>query len=269
MIKLSGRLAAMAALVNQGERIADIGTDHGLLPLALWETGISPYVIFSDVQPGPLERAKANIAQHFPGNDFDLRLGSGLETLAEGEVDTVMIAGMGGLLIIQILEANLEKAKSFKKFVFQPRNAQDKLRRWLIDHEFCILDEVLVQEGKYICEIFAASPGGTGAETSFDDLAVQLSLSDTVAGAAPDLTDQLTAAEVCNPLKNEVLWEVSPLLFKKRDPLLPAFIENKINIEQKIKASILTGTTENQELLQSLTRRIELLEYLWERSKKG
>lgn len=239
MIKLSERLAAMAALIDQGETVADVGTDHGLLPLALWEREISPKVIFSDVQIGPLERAKENIGQYFPGNVFDLRLGSGLETLQAGEVDAVTIAGMGGLLIIQILEHDLQKAKSFKKYIFQPRNAQDKLRKWLVEHGFCINNEVLVREGKYICEILSVSPSGKGAKD-----------------------------ERSSEIEEEMGWEISPHLFWKKDPLLSDFIGNKLKTEQKILGAMLAGATENTTLLQSVTKRMEKLEELWERSKK-
>ena len=79
--------------------MADIGTDHGFLPVYLWEAGISPHVIMADISRGSLDKARDNCEMLHPGQDFDLRLGSGIEVLADGEVDAVAIAGMGGILM--------------------------------------------------------------------------------------------------------------------------------------------------------------------------
>ena len=153
MIKLTDRLQKIADFIEKGETVADIGTDHGLLPISLWETGKSPFVVLSDINAGPLEKAKHNINKHYPEKSFDVRIGSGISTLKPSEVDAVVIAGMGGLLISEIIGADPELSGSFKKFILQPRNAQDKLRAWLLGHGFQIHNEALVREGKYLCEI--------------------------------------------------------------------------------------------------------------------
>ena len=115
MIKLSERLETIANLIDKNETMADIGTDHGFLPVALWERGICKKIILSDVNIGPLEKASENIHTTNPGIQFDLRLGNGLETILKGEVTTLVIAGMGGVLITEILAADLQKSKSFEK----------------------------------------------------------------------------------------------------------------------------------------------------------
>ena len=103
MIKLSDRLQKIADFIEPGESVADIGTDHGFLPIALWEQGKSPHVILSDINSGPLEKARFNINKHFPEKQFDIRIGNGIQTIRPAEVDNIVIAGMGGLLIAEIL----------------------------------------------------------------------------------------------------------------------------------------------------------------------
>ena len=233
MVKLSDRLQKIADFIEQGESVADIGTDHGFLPIALWERGKSPRVILSDINSGPLEKARANIERYFPEQDFDLRIGSGIKTIRPAEVDTVVIAGMGGLLISEILGEDLLKTRSIKKFILQPRNAQDKLRRWLTESGFSIIDEALVKEGKYYCELILAVPCREGLQI------------------APEGLD----------------LEISPLLFEKKDPLLVEFIENKIRIEKKVYDAIKAGATkEKADKLKKSEERIELLQELRKRS---
>ncbi|HVI41613.1 MAG TPA: class I SAM-dependent methyltransferase [Anaerovoracaceae bacterium] len=233
MLKLSDRLQKIADFIAPGESIADIGTDHGFLPIALWESKKSPYVILSDINTGPLEKAKANIKKYFPEKDFDIRIGSGLHTLKPAEVDAVVIAGMGGLLISEILGDDLTKSKSYKKLILQPRNAQDKLRAWLFENGFAITDEVLVKEGKYLCEIILAVPGNKGIKLE------------------PDHID----------------FEISPILFTKKDPLLVEFIENKIRIEKKVFEAVKAGANKDKAgKLEKSQDRIELLQELRKRS---
>lgn len=233
MLKLSDRLQKIADFIEPGESIADIGTDHGFLPVALWESGKSPHVVLSDINAGPLEKARFNINKYFPEKEFDIRIGSGIQTLKSAEVDVIVIAGMGGLLITEIIGDDLEKSKSYRKLILQPRNGQEKLRLWLIENGFTIADEVLVKEGKYFCEIILAVPGGKSQEIKPDDI---------------DL-------------------EISPILFVKKDPLLVEFIENKIRIEKKVYEAIQNGATKDKiVMLKKSEERIELLMELRRRS---
>ncbi len=216
MIKLSDRLKAIEGLILPGETVADIGTDHGFLPMSLWETGKSPHVIMSDIGQGPLKKAETNISKHFRDHQFDIRIGSGLETLKPGEVDVVVIAGMGGQLISDILGSDLNKTRSFSRYILQPRSAQNRLRGWLIDNGFCITDEILVREGKYICEIISANSWNENME---------------------NIPNCSKIAEY-----DEMDLEISPILFVKKDPLLVEFVENKVRIEEKILAELKAGT---------------------------
>ncbi|MDD4563937.1 MAG: class I SAM-dependent methyltransferase [Eubacteriales bacterium] len=223
MIKLSDRLKAIEELIYQGETVADIGTDHGFLPMSLWEAGKSPNVILSDVKVGPLKKAEANIAKYFPDQRFDLRIGNGLQTLEYGEVDAVVIAGMGGIVISDILAEDINRTNSFKRYILQPRNAQKSLRAWLLDNGFVITDEKLVREGKYICEIISAVSENRSEEAeSYNAFVSKVNYH-------------------MNKEYYDMDLEISPILFVKKEPLLVEFIENKIKIELNILNSLKTG----------------------------
>lgn len=158
MIQLTPRLAAIANEIKKGETMADIGTDHGFLPVALWEQGVCPKVILADVNQGPLDRAKSNAAAFHPGVDFDCRLGNGLQVIEPGEVDVIAIAGMGGTLMTEILGEDLEKTWSYKKLILQPRKDIGELRYWIYNNCMSISNEQLVREGRYIWPILTVVP---------------------------------------------------------------------------------------------------------------
>ena len=164
MIKLSERLECIANRIDKGETVADIGTDHGYLPIYLWENKISPKVIMADISKGSLQKAKDNCKLSQPEFDFDCRLGDGLEVLQPHEVDTVVMAGMGALLIIEMLEWDIIKTRSYKKFILQPRNNLGKLVKWLKDNRFDITNYDLVKEGKRICEILTVCTESAGED---------------------------------------------------------------------------------------------------------
>jgi tRNA (adenine22-N1)-methyltransferase len=212
MLQLSERLAAIADYVLEGETVADIGTDHGLLPIFLLQQKRSPKVVLSDIREGPLKKAQANLLAYAPDIKADLRLGSGLETLRNGEVDAVIIAGMGGHMISGILAADPVKTRSFPKFILQPRNVTDKLRIWLYKHGYTITHERLVRERNKICEIIVVDT------TLCQD---KVENEDWFRRKLPNLE-----------------FEISPLLFSNKDPLLKEWIEYKIITEENIIASI-------------------------------
>jgi|GEM_PF-208066 len=162
MIRLSERLKIIEEEIHKGETMADIGTDHGYLPLVLFKKGICSKVIMADVSRGSLKKARENAVDALKGDidlvDVDFRLGNGLEVLEPGEVDVVVIAGMGGLLMAEIIGADMDKSSTFKRFILQPRNGQGKLRYWLKENGFEITAEHLAKEGRFICEILVARP---------------------------------------------------------------------------------------------------------------
>ena len=171
MEKLSDRLQMIADNIRKGETMADIGTDHGFLPIYLLKNGISPRVIMSDVNRGPLARAKENYCEAFgtdvigdAADNADFRLGSGLETLGVGEVDDIVIAGMGGKLIVEILMTDFKKTASFKRIILQPRNGLGHLRSYLNAAGFRIEKELLVREVDNICNVLVVETEGAKLE---------------------------------------------------------------------------------------------------------
>ena len=184
MIVLTERLQTIADNVLEGESVADIGTDHGYLPLYLWESKVSPRVIMADISKGSLNKAKENCERMFPNEKFDLRLGDGLEVLDKGEVDTVVMAGIGGLLAIEIMDWDISKTLSFKKLIIQPRSNLGSLLRYLYERSFEVEKLILTPENKRICEVLVVrvpdkyssikdSSGINDEEFDFPDLLIE------------------------------------------------------------------------------------------------
>jgi tRNA (adenine22-N1)-methyltransferase len=145
-MELSKRLAAIAGLVTEGAVAADVGTDHGYVPIYLAETGKCERVIAMDVNQGPLDRALIHIKEHNLEKRIEIRLSDGLKSLRKGEADTVIAAGMGGGLIIRILEESKETAESIREFILQPQSEIHKVREYLSRNGFCLTEEKMAEE---------------------------------------------------------------------------------------------------------------------------
>lgn len=159
MINLSQRLQALADFVPPGMRIADIGTDHAFLPCYLVGTGICPSAIGVEVRPGPYDSARRTVRSYNLEKLIDLRLGNGLMPLKEGETEVIIIAGMGGALIAEILESSPQIIDSVSRLVLQPMNGAEIVRSWLYEKGWMIIGEALVKEDGRIYQIIAAEKG--------------------------------------------------------------------------------------------------------------
>ena len=147
---LPKRLQMLAGMVTPGNRVADVGCDHGFLSIYLVQKGISPSVIAMDVRQGPLSAARGHVDAQGLGTYIETRLSDGLQKLQLGEVDTVVCAGMGGRLMERILKESLEKAAQLKELVLQPQSELREFREFLRKSGFRITDEDMVREdGKY------------------------------------------------------------------------------------------------------------------------
>lgn len=145
MLDLSLRLKTIASLVPFGARVCDVGTDHGYLSIYLKQSGISNRIIASDLRPAPLASAKNNM-ENLNVTGIDLRLGSGLETVQKDEVDTVIIAGMGGEVISAILsECDWIKSKNYT-LILQPTTSAEVLRKYLYETGFETIEEIPIAE---------------------------------------------------------------------------------------------------------------------------
>ena len=190
-MKLTKRLKTIADLVPQGYNVADIGTDHGYLPVYLIKNRIAKKVIAVDINEGPLKNAKKTIKNYKLEDYIQTRLGSGLSPIEPGEVDIVIIAGMGGLLIRDIFLDSRNVVGTVNKFILQPMVAQDELRKWLSQNDFKITDEKLAKEGSKLYEILVVSKG---------EMKIQ----------------------------RNIYYEVGPKLIENKDPHIHEFIDGKL-----------------------------------------
>lgn len=207
-MKLTPRLQVIAEKVDKGSIVADIGTDHGYVPIYLIENKISTKVIAADINRGPLDNARKQILMYNFQDEIETRLGNGLDVIKPGEVDTLIIAGMGGLLIRDILMDNLDTTKSIEKLILQPMVAQADLRKWLLSNGFKIIDEQLAKEGHKYYEILVVVKG-----------------KDTV--------------------KEDIYYEIGAKLIEKQDPLLEGYIIKQIGIQHSILKSLENQSSDN------------------------
>lgn len=157
--QLSKRLTEVASLVPTGSRLADIGSDHAYLPVHLLVQGKICAAIAGEINDGPLQSTKNQVEKLGLDSVVDVRKGDGLEVIENGEVDVISIAGMGGALICHILDEGLDKLYKVQRLILQPNVASHFVRQWLIDHEWELKYESIVEEdGKYY-EVLMAEPG--------------------------------------------------------------------------------------------------------------
>lgn len=149
-MQLSKRLKAVASFVTEGNILADIGTDHGYIPIYLVKNGIIPRAFAMDINKGPLERADEHIAEEGLHDSIETRLSNGLDKLYENEADTVLVAGMGGALIIDILQRGRKVLDTVKELVLSPHSEWEEVRRYLGDSGYKITQEdMLIDAEKY------------------------------------------------------------------------------------------------------------------------
>jgi tRNA (adenine22-N1)-methyltransferase len=155
-MQLSRRLKAVADSVTKGNRVADVGCDHAYISIYLIRNDIAPYVIAMDVNKGPLSRAEENIKRKKYEDRIETRLSNGLEKMIPGEADTILLAGMGGVLMIKILEEGKEVVASAKELVLQPQSEIPLVRKYIHSIGYQIKEEqILIDEGKYYVVIKA------------------------------------------------------------------------------------------------------------------
>lgn len=149
-MQLSLRLSAIADMVTTGNRLVDVGCDHGYLPVYLIQQKKIPSAIAMDVRKGPLSRAKEHILQYGLEEYIQTRLSDGLENLKAGEGDTLVIAGMGGPLMERILTDGKSVRDSFSELILQPQSDIPHFRRFIQSQGWEITEEKMVEEdGKF------------------------------------------------------------------------------------------------------------------------
>lgn len=149
-MNISERLSRLAGMVTEGSRLADVGTDHGYVPLCLCKQAKIPSAIAMDINEGPLKRAKEHIREAGLENYIETRLSDGLSALEPGEADTVLIAGMGGGLTERILTEGKEVLETVRELVLQPQSEIWKVRRHLNANGWKIVcEDIVFEDGKF------------------------------------------------------------------------------------------------------------------------
>ena len=140
-------------MVRTDSRLADIGTDHAYLPAALILDGRVPSAVAADLRKGPLENAEATVRSCGISDKVQLRLSDGLRFVMPDEADDIVIAGMGGILIAEFLEAAPWVKDKTKRLILQPQSHSEDVRKYLFENGFEIFEEsACFEDGKvYIC----------------------------------------------------------------------------------------------------------------------
>lgn len=246
-IKLSKRLQMLADMVTEGNRVADVGCDHGFLPIYLVQRGRIPGALAMDVREGPLESAREHIAAYGLGEYINVRLSDGLKAYSKGEAGTIVCAGMGGRLMERILTESLDKARAAQELILQPQSELQEFRRFLREAGFAIREEdAVLEDGKYYFAMKAACAGQPE-----DGTAVRLECAETVRGAeCAELSDLFGGILLC-----------------RKHPVLKQYLSYREGILQKLKAELPpepSGRTgeRRQEIEWELVRVRQALEYM-------
>lgn len=145
-MKISKRLQEISKFVDNNSNIIDVGCDHALLDIYLFNNKENVKIIASDIKEGPLNQAKKNIAKY--GCDIKTKLGFGISTIEE-EIDTIIITGMGGDTIIDILQEGKDKLTNVKRIIISPQSEWKKVRKHLVTLGFYIKNEKIIKDNKY------------------------------------------------------------------------------------------------------------------------
>lgn len=238
-VVLSRRLRTVAGMVTKGNRVCDVGCDHGFVPVYLVQEGISPGVLAMDLREGPLRAAREHVSAYGLEEQIETRLSDGLHNYRPGEADTLVCAGMGGGLMIRILEAEREKTDSFRELVLQPQSEIERFRRYLRENGFRILDEEMVVEDGRFYQMIRAGRGGSPAGCGVREDRGGIEASASPAGSAQEtpafseLGIDISEEELCK-LKDRY----GPVLLQKRTPVFLSFLEREATVYEEILANL-------------------------------
>ena len=223
-MELSKRLNLIVNNIENCNTLVDIGTDHGYIPIYAVKNGICKNAIASDINKDPLDKAKLNSIFESVDENIDTRLGSGLETIKNGEAQVAVIAGMGGNLIKDILEADKDKVKELDYLILQPAQNPEVLREYLYTNGYeVIAEDLCIDEDKYY-ELFKVR-AKDGEETELDS----------------------------------IYYEISPKLLRDKHPLMGEYIKSKKQKYEKILNLIEDDTESALKRKKELEEKISIL----------
>lgn len=235
MIQLSKRLQSVADLVGHCETMADVGTDHGYIPVYLVLNQKANRAIALDVNPGPLQRALEHICQYGLEKSIETRLSDGCSALRQKEADVIVIAGMGGALMQRILKQGEAIVQAAQRLVLQPQSEVAAFRQFLFEHGYgMIAEDMVLEDGKYYPIIAAQFMGWEkdattlryGRENPDSPIAAQFM------GWEKDATTLRYGRE--NPDNFRIACKFGPLLLAQRHPVLRKYLLRQQRQKQKI-----------------------------------
>lgn len=227
MMELSKRLTWILSKMDKCDVIMDVGTDHGYIPIELIRRNIANKVIASDINKEPLKKAKINISLEGLSNKINLRLGGGLEPLNNNEVQGILIAGMGGNLIRDILKNDISKVKNIDYLILQPAQNPEVLREYLYTGNYEVIEEdICLDEGKYY-ELF-----------------------------------KVKYKENNSSKLEDIFYEVSPILLNKKSEVFKEYLKEKIEKYKKVNNFIKDETEHALARKNELNNKIEIIEDL-------
>jgi len=227
-MELSLRLRTIAAMVEKCDSVADIGTDHGYIPIFLVKNDICKRAIASDINLGPIEKAKLNISLENLSAQIACRLGGGLTTIKPEEVNCAIIAGMGGNLIRDIILEREEVFNNLDSAILQPVQNPEVLRRFIYEQGYAIVDEELCFDQNKFYEIL---------KVKYDNKPQQ---------------------------KEDIFYEVGETLINKKHPLIKEYLQHKIEKNKKIYENIKDETESAEQRKSEIKLKISRLKELIE-----
>ena len=232
MNRLSERLMHIARQVSAGQTLADVGCDHGYLPIWLVRNGCMQRAIAMDINDGPLQRAREHIEQESLGEYIQTRLSDGLEKLSPGEADAVIIAGMGGNLTIDILTRGEAVVRTLDQLILEPQSELAGVRAFLRENDYYIeAEDLVLEDGKYY----------------------------PILRVLPKKSSDVTAFSRESGLPTAVLDAYGHRLLAARHPVLRAYLEKERQQCEQILAGLPAEDTESDRIA---LRRAELTEQI-------
>lgn len=223
-MELSKRLNFIINNIDKVSVLADVGTDHGYIPLYATQNGLCHKAIAIDINKDPLDKARLNAILEGAGDELEFRLGDGLNPLKKDEVEAVVIAGMGGNLIRDILEENIEKVASFNYLILVPAQNPEVLREYLYNNDYEIICENLCEEDGIYYELFKVRKKD-GESMALDS----------------------------------IYYEVSPKLLMQKHPLMKDYLNSKLDNYKKILSFITESTVSARDRRAAVEDKINII----------
>ena len=225
---LSGRLKLIYDMIPPCDTLSDIGTDHALIPAFTLLNSRCKKALACDIRPGPLERAERTRRKYMLVNNMELRMGSGLTPVKEHEADVIVLAGMGGILITELIQESINVAKKANCILIQPMTHQELIRPFLWENGFEIIDESLTCEGKKLYLVILTRYTGIRCEN-----------------------------------RERIRDLIGDILIKKKDPLLKDWVKDHIRKQKKavngLKSAKVMYNAEKIDMEEKLLKELTIL----------